>query len=262
MTRRCCVYQIKNLTNGRVYVGSTINFAQRKWRHLYDLKRGKHRSRFMQRDFNKCGSNAFVIEIIEDVSEVDNLIAREQHWLDTLQPPYNSAKLAGTVLGVKHPPEVVQRNRERNAGFGNGNARLTEEQADEALSLVNDMTVQKIAEKYGVSRATVQRHMRRVGAKKVARIYGAEARQLLSKNAASNIAGRNAFSVFVLRRGDVSAVRTASVTEAAKILGICASAVAKRLKKAPISFYSDYCISRAQINAAMTAWPYRGVTNV
>lgn len=71
MKSKRCVYLIRNLVNGRIYVGSTINFPQRKWRHLYDLKKGKHCSRFMQRDFNKCGGDAFVIEVLEVVSETD-----------------------------------------------------------------------------------------------------------------------------------------------------------------------------------------------
>ena len=55
MKRIQCVYRILNTKNGRSYIGSTVHFVQRKWRHFYDLKKGCHRSVFMQRDYAKCG---------------------------------------------------------------------------------------------------------------------------------------------------------------------------------------------------------------
>lgn len=255
--KKHCVYIIRNSGNGRFYIGSTHNFAQRKRRHFYDLKKGKHASRFMQRDYAKCGEDAFAIEILESVETIGLLLEREQFWLDALRPQYNSALVAGSCLGVKHTDEVVQKNRERNSGFGNGNARITKEQVEEALNLANKMTVEQIANKYGVSRTTIQRNFRRAGLKNVERLYGAESRKLFSQNAISNIAGRNAYSVFVLRSGEENATATKSVTEAARIIGIDVSAVAKRLKKSLISFYSDYCFSKMPIDSAMVAWPYR-----
>lgn len=77
-----CVYQIFNTKNSRSYIGSTVNFSQRKRRHLNDLKKGSHSSAFMQRDYEKCGVEAFEIRVIEQVESPSNLIAREQFWID------------------------------------------------------------------------------------------------------------------------------------------------------------------------------------
>lgn len=59
----------------------------------------------MQRDFNKCGGDAFVIEVLEVVSETDDLIAREQHWLDTLQIGMNNSTLA---KALKREAQVIR----------------------------------------------------------------------------------------------------------------------------------------------------------
>lgn len=257
MKSKRCVYLIRNLVNGRIYVGSTINFPQRKWRHLYDLKKGKHCSRFMQRDFNKCGGDAFVIEVLEVVSETDDLIAREQHWLDTLQPPYNSAKIAGTVLGVKQPPEAVQKNRERNTGFGNGNARITHEDAKRIVSMIGAMTLDEIAKKHGVSRTTIQRLLRRIGISTVKRCYDEKSRELFSENAKNNIAGRNARAVNVLFHGDLIAKTFESTWLAAAQIGMNNSTLAKALKREAQVIRDGFCVSYAPINPAMVAWPYR-----
>ncbi|WPH22298.1 GIY-YIG nuclease family protein [Variovorax paradoxus] len=260
MTKVRCVYQIRNLVNGRCYIGSTENFTQRKWRHFYDLGRGEHRSRFMQRDFSKCGRAAFVIEVVEQVDATQDLLAREQHWLDTSRPHYNSAKVAGSVVGVRRSPESVRRNRERNAGFGNGNSRITAAQAEEVRMLIAEMTTKQIAVRFGVATTTIQRLCRRLGIEKPARVYGAAARALFSANAGKNIAGRNALTVHVFQRGASQAVSAASLKEAAQLLGIGGPAIAKRLKRHRLSFCGDFCISREPINVATVAWPHRRTT--
>lgn len=59
------IYKISNLMNGRFYYGSTRRFRTRWVEHQAALCRGKHTNVFLQRDFNKCGTGAFVIEVIE-----------------------------------------------------------------------------------------------------------------------------------------------------------------------------------------------------
>jgi len=257
MTTVQCVYQILNTTNGRSYIGSTVNFVQRKWRHFYDLKNGRHASAFMQRDYRKCGRAVFEIAILEHVVQRSALIPREQYWMDTVQPAYNSAKVAASVLGVRHSPAVVLKNKERNTGFGNGNARVTEIQAKQISGMLSDFTQAEIAEQFGVARTTVQRVCKRIGSEKQAPIFKEKARKLFSANAKKNIAGRNALSVYMLRSDDFSTQVTPSVTEAAMLLGIDISAVAKRLKRKPVSLCNGFYISTAPIDAATVAWPYR-----
>lgn len=61
------VYRILNKKNGRVYYGSAARFKQRSREHLSALKKGTHHNLFLQRDFNKCGKDAFQYEVVKVV---------------------------------------------------------------------------------------------------------------------------------------------------------------------------------------------------
>lgn len=93
------VYQIRNVISGKVYIGSTVLFTDRKAAHFKELRAGTHHSPRLQAAFNKYGENAFVFEPIEIVDHEDKLLEREQHYLDTVKPfgrsGYNISKLAG-----------------------------------------------------------------------------------------------------------------------------------------------------------------------
>lgn len=111
------IYQITNERNNRKYVGSAINIENRFSRHKIDLKKNMHHSRFMQRDWNKDSSH-FIFEVIE-LTDPSLLISREQHYLDTLHPEYNSCPKAGNWLGMKHRPETIEKMKKIFAGTGN-----------------------------------------------------------------------------------------------------------------------------------------------
>jgi group I intron endonuclease len=87
-----------------MYVGSTTNFTNRKSRHLNDLNKGKHHSKKLQRSWSKYGADNFIFVILED--NVENLIEREQYWIDFLdsyENGFNSRPDAQPVLfGEKH----------------------------------------------------------------------------------------------------------------------------------------------------------------
>lgn len=85
------VYRILNKKNGREYFGSTARFKQRAREHLLALKNNKHHNSFLQRDFNKCGSDVFQFEVLQVVNEPENgdkklwtslRVEAEQKYLD------------------------------------------------------------------------------------------------------------------------------------------------------------------------------------
>lgn len=103
------IYQIRNITNGKVYIGSAVNIAAREKAHRFHLTRNTHHAVKLQRAWNKYGADAFVIEVAEIVADRLQLIKREQHWLDKYRPHqfgYNSAPIAGSNLGVKFSAET------------------------------------------------------------------------------------------------------------------------------------------------------------
>ena len=81
------IYQIKNLVNDDVYIGSAMDFYQRKKKHFNSLKNKNHHSRYLQNAVNKYGIENFEFGILEYCTE--SLLEREQYFVNKLNPVYN-----------------------------------------------------------------------------------------------------------------------------------------------------------------------------
>lgn len=103
------IYKIRNLVNGKFYIGSSVKVLSRWYLHKYRLKKGDHDNLYLQGSFNKYGSENFIFEIVEYVHDINSLISREQYFIDTLVPEYNLCKHAGNVLGRKHSEDTKQK---------------------------------------------------------------------------------------------------------------------------------------------------------
>ncbi|MDK2013526.1 MULTISPECIES: GIY-YIG nuclease family protein [unclassified Deinococcus] len=79
------VYAIQNTETGRVYVGSSVNLAQRIHAHTRGLQRGMSSNPGIQADVRLYGPDAFVIVVLERVLHTHELAAREAHWAQVLQ---------------------------------------------------------------------------------------------------------------------------------------------------------------------------------
>jgi group I intron endonuclease len=122
----CGIYRIRNTINGRVYVGSAVNLADR-WRlHRRQLDRGTHHCPPLQRAWVKYGEIAFIFEFIEAVERnKEALDLREQVYLDEVFASglaYNICRIPGSALGVKRSAEhcartsAAKRGRKLSAG--------------------------------------------------------------------------------------------------------------------------------------------------
>lgn len=111
------IYCILNKVNSKRYIGSSVNFYTRKKLHLSQLKRDVHHSRYLQRSWNKYGEDNFTFIVLEKVDNKDNLLVREQWWLDNSNCEYNWCKIAGSSLGVKRTPEFCDKIRQRQLGL-------------------------------------------------------------------------------------------------------------------------------------------------
>jgi group I intron endonuclease len=94
------IYQIVHIESGKCYVGQTINLNKRWTEHRWHLAQGSHHTSRLQRAWKKHGSSAFQFKILEEC-EPDRLTEREQWWMDTLRPVYNSSPAAGSIAGMK-----------------------------------------------------------------------------------------------------------------------------------------------------------------
>ena len=86
LKNRAGVYQIRNLVNGKIYVGSSINLRQRKCAHMTKLARGAHINKHLQSAYNIYGKENFIFEVIEFIENNKILIrAKEMEYIKKLK---------------------------------------------------------------------------------------------------------------------------------------------------------------------------------
>lgn len=83
------IYQIKNIKNGKRYIGSTKDRKGRWRKHKGSLKNNEHHNPHLQNAWNKYGEKAFEFSVIETIQNQGNLFDREQYYLDKEDPEYN-----------------------------------------------------------------------------------------------------------------------------------------------------------------------------
>lgn len=117
------IYKIVNLITKDIYVGSSGNINNRKKRHFSQLNCNNHHCHYLQRAYNKYGKENFELVIIEEMKfpeDYDNvligqhLISREQYYIDTLKPKYNSSREAGSTKGIILTKEQREQRRQLN----------------------------------------------------------------------------------------------------------------------------------------------------
>lgn len=109
------IYQIRNLVNNKIYIGSSCNLYKRKRTHFYELKNNIHKNSKLQKSFNKYGEQNFIFEVIEFCSKENQYII-EQYWIDrfnivktgyNIQPKVESITITDDILekfkGENHP---------------------------------------------------------------------------------------------------------------------------------------------------------------
>ncbi|MFN0118946.1 MAG: GIY-YIG nuclease family protein [Blastocatellia bacterium] len=92
--RRMGVYQVRNLGNDKVLIGVSLNLQGMLNRQQFQLRAGGHPNRELQNDWNRQGADAFMFEILDEITPRDepgydprpDLIFLEDLWLEKLQP--------------------------------------------------------------------------------------------------------------------------------------------------------------------------------
>ncbi len=126
------IYEIVNKENGHRYIGSARDLSERKFRHFYLLKNGKHANVILKKAWNKYGEEFFIFEILEHVLQGllskgefrAPLLAREQHYKDTYKSynrkyGYDICKTAGSCLGVIRSEETRRKQGVAKTGINN-----------------------------------------------------------------------------------------------------------------------------------------------
>lgn len=132
----CGIYQIRNTTNDKRYIGRSVGMRKRWLAHRRRLRKGTHKNRHLQAAWVKYGEQAFAFEVVEHVSDEATLPEREGFHMTRLNAcdrdyGYNSvevdedaqvrfseehkAKISAALMGHPMSDENKRALREANA---------------------------------------------------------------------------------------------------------------------------------------------------
>jgi len=88
------IYQIRNLVNGKIFLGSSLNLHGKSNSFRFQLKSGLHVNSSLQKDYLEFGGENFVFEIVDTLEPQEDpaydyrkdLKVFEEMWIDKLQP--------------------------------------------------------------------------------------------------------------------------------------------------------------------------------
>jgi group I intron endonuclease len=88
------VYIVKNLVNGKIFIGSSKNLEGKLNSMRFQLEMGSHMNNELQKDYNQFGKENFSFEILDrlepkedsDYNYDEDLKVLEEMWMEKLQP--------------------------------------------------------------------------------------------------------------------------------------------------------------------------------
>ncbi len=88
------IYQIRNLVNGKIFVGSSLNLHGKSNSFKFQLRSGLHVNSELQKDYSQFGEENFVFEIVDLLEPNedptfdyrDDLKVFLEMWMEKLQP--------------------------------------------------------------------------------------------------------------------------------------------------------------------------------
>jgi hypothetical protein len=88
------VYQIRNLTNDKVFVGTALNLPGILTSNKLQLSSGNHPNKKLQAEWNEFGSQSFAFEVLDELPATQgadydykaDITSLKELWLEKLQP--------------------------------------------------------------------------------------------------------------------------------------------------------------------------------
>jgi hypothetical protein len=101
------VFQVRNLANGKLFIGSGLNLQGKINSTRFQLGFGSFPNRELQKDYTALGESGFAFEVVDRLEPKDeagydyreDLASLEEMWIEKLQPfgekGYNRPKAKG-----------------------------------------------------------------------------------------------------------------------------------------------------------------------
>jgi len=174
MTHQSGIYQIRNLKNGKRYIGSAVTIRTRWNEHRHELRHQCHHSPKLQNSWNKNGEDIFAFEVLL-YCDSEHCLMYEQIALDHFKPAYNIQQIAKSPLGtkrthaqkrrmskahfgIKHKDQAKKKLMDQRIGELNPSARITKQIVVQIRQMYrNGITQTAIAPVVGLSRQQVNR---------------------------------------------------------------------------------------------------------
>jgi len=150
-TERSGIYSIKSLANGRIYIGSAINIANRIFEHSRKLKQNSHCNVHLQNTWNKYGENDLKFEVLYFCKEKD-LLKNEQRFIDEYKDKigwdnmFNINPMTSSSLGRECSEETKEKISISQTGKKAWNKGLTKETDERIKKYANKLNGQNIWE--------------------------------------------------------------------------------------------------------------------
>jgi group I intron endonuclease len=96
------IYGFLSKTNNKLYIGSSKILPTRFNEHI----KGSKSNAILQKAINKYNLQDFIF-IVFEYCETEELISREQFYIDNIKPEYNINPTAGSSLGYIHTEESI-----------------------------------------------------------------------------------------------------------------------------------------------------------
>lgn len=110
------IYAIVNMATGERYIGGTTNIRQRWHTHRSKLLKNQSTHTKLQSAWSQWGEEAFRVIVLEYVDNKDDLITREQFYLDTYRPEYNTRLSADNSIAIPLSSESRERVNQKIRG--------------------------------------------------------------------------------------------------------------------------------------------------
>lgn len=137
------IYKYQNKTNGKIYIGQSVNIMKRKWEHLSNPSPYSYFDQVLK----QIGEKEFDFEIVEECSKSE-LDDKEKYWIAF----YNCC-----VLDNRNGGYNLTHGGEEYRSDENPWARLSIQQVQEIIDKLAHTTIsmEKLAKEYDVHRNTI-----------------------------------------------------------------------------------------------------------